>query len=914
MPAPLLETKTFLPRPRARLVPRPRLIARLEAGAAMKLLLISAPAGFGKTTLLADWLADRSSISGGQCSVAWLSLDREDNEPPVFWTYLITALSNAAPGIGANELALLALPRPPAIHLVLTTLLNDLAAAGGEIVLVLDDYHLVDSHEVQDAMAFLLDHLPSGLHLVIASRADPSMPLARLRARGELAEIRAAQLRFTPGEAATYLNEVMGLQLTASDVVELEDRTEGWIAALQLAALSMQGRDDVTDFIAGFAGDDRYIVDYLVEEVLQRQPGPVRDFLLQTSILDRLNGSLCDAVTGMGAGKATLEALDRDNLFVVPLDDRRLWYRYHHLFADVLRARLAEESPDLIPLLHRRACDWFAHSGRASEAIRHALAGKDFDRAAELVGRAMPASHRDRQEATLRGWLEVLPEEVLALRPELSNGLAGALLATGEVEGVDRQLRNAERWLEQHEGPEPRHAQMVVIDEVQFRRLPAAVAVHRAGLALALGDPSATVTHARRALHLLEQDDHLGQAAATALIGLASWWSGDLETAREGYVTSLASMQRAGHLADVLGLSIALTDILLTQGRLREAMRIYEKALQLTPGHGVTVLRGTADMYVGMSVLHTEHNQLESARSLLVRSEALGEQFGLPQNRYRAQVAMARLRLAEGDLVEAVGLLDQAERSYVGDFSPNVRPVPAVRARAWIVQGRTASALDWARANGLSVADELSYVREYEHLTLARALLTVPKSHQAERRLSDANDLLERLLQAADSGSRTGSVIEILVLQALAARRRGDNLAALVPLERALVLAEPEGYVRMFIDEGPAMTALLETAVKRGIAPAYAPWLLTGFGARTEGKPQQQALADPLSQRELDVLRLLGTDLAGPEIAERLVISLNTIRTHTKNIYAKLGVNNRRAAVRRGDELDLFARNRPGRS
>ena len=446
MRTPLLETKLYRPGPRPGLVPRPRLTEQLDRGAAAKLTLVSAPAGFGKSRLLAEWLSGPSA-SAGERSAAWVALDAGDNEPVTFWSYLIAALRTVEPGIGANELELLSSPQPPPIELVLTTLLNGLGATGSDIVLVLDDYHLIDSREIQDAMAFLLDHLPPRLHLVIASRADPALSLARLRARGELVEIRAADLRFTPDEAATYLNEVMGLRLAAADVVALEGRTEGWIAALQLAALSMQGRDDAAGFIAGFAGDDRYIVDYLAEEVLQRQPSQVRDFLLHTSILDRINGALCDAVTGQGGGKAMLETLDRDNLFLVALDDRRQWYRYHHLFADVLRARLTDESPELVDVLHRRASDWFAENDERSEAIRHAIAGHHFARAAELVELMVPSMLRDRQEAQLRGWIELLPEELLPARPVLSNGYVAALLSTGTIEGVDRHLQDAERWL-----------------------------------------------------------------------------------------------------------------------------------------------------------------------------------------------------------------------------------------------------------------------------------------------------------------------------------------------------------------------------------------------------------------------------------------------------------------------------------
>ena len=685
MPAPLLETKLYVPRPRRGLVPRPRLIERLDRGAAATLLLVSAPAGFGKTTLLAAWLAAGPASPTDNRSAAWLSLDRGDNDPGSFWTHVIAALRTAAPEVGARAVALLEAPRPAPIRDVLTTLLNDLGALESDLVLVLDDYHVIDSREVQDGMAFLLDHLPAQVHLVIASRADPPVPLARLRARGELVEVRAADLRFTPDEAAAYLTEVMGLPLTAQDVSALEERTEGWIAALQLAALSMQGRDDITAFIAGFAGDDRYIVDYLVEEVVQRQPEQVQTFLLRTSILARLNGSLCDAVTGQDGGGAMLEALERANLFLVPLDDRRRWYRYHHLFADVLHARLLDEQPDRVPELHRRASAWYARNGEQAAAIHHALAAEDFERAADLVELAMPAMRRDRREATLRGWLEMLPDELFPARPVLSNGYVGALLATGAVEGVEPRLRDAERWLEPTADS---RAAPVVVDEDEFRRLPGSIAVHRAGQAMVRGDTATTVTHARRALDLLQEGDHLGHGAAAALIGLASWASGDLAAAHDGYADCMASMHRAGHISDVLGCAITLADIRIVQGRLGEAMRTYEQALQLAREQDGSVLRGTADMYVGMSAVHRERGDLEAATQDLLRSQALGEHTGLPQNRYRWRVAMARIREAEADLGGALELLDEAEHLYVGDFSPNVRPVPAMRARVWAAQGR----------------------------------------------------------------------------------------------------------------------------------------------------------------------------------------------------------------------------------
>jgi LuxR family transcriptional regulator, maltose regulon positive regulatory protein len=917
VPIALLETKLYVPRSRRGLVLRPRLSERLDRGTASKLVLVSAPAGFGKTTLVTEWLAARPAALADERLAAWLSLDRGDNDPASFWAYVIAALRTVASGVGESALALLDAPQPPPIETVLTTLLNDLGAVAGQIVLVLDDYHVIDARDVQDGMAFLLDHLPPWLHVVIASRADPALPLARMRARGELAEIRAAELRFTADEAAAYLNEMMGLRLTAQDVAALEGRTEGWIAALQLAALSMQGRDDVAGFIAGFAGDDRYVVDYLAEEVLARQPERVQAFLLQTSILGRLSGPLCDAVTGQDGGKAMLEALDRGNLFLVSLDDRRRWYRYHHLFADVLQARLLDEQPGQVPDLHRRASEWYEQNGEPSAAIGHALAAGDFDRAAGLVELAIPAMRRTRQEAKLRGWLEVIPGEVVRARPVLSVNFAGVLLISGELEGVEGRLRDAERWLEpatgDREEPPVPSAEMVVADEEEYRRLPATIELYRAGQALARGDAPGTVRHAQRAIELARDEDHLCRASAEALLGLVYWGSGDLEAGHRGYSACVEGLRRAGHIADTFGCSIALADIRSTQGRLGEALRTFEQALQLAGEQGGSVLRGTADMYVGMSEIACERDDLHGARQLLLRSQELGEHTGLPQNRYRWRVAMARVAQAEGNLAGALGLLDEAERHYVSDFFPNVRPVPALRARVWIAQGRASEALGWAREQGLSVDDDLSYLRELEHITLARLLLARDQGEGAERSAHEAARLLERLLLAAEAGGRTGRVIEILVLRALAHQALGDIPAALGFLDRAVTLAEPEGYVRVFADEGPPMASLLRAAAKQGTRRDYARRLLAAVSETERHGPVRQALIEPLSERELDVLRLLGSELDGPAIARELMVSLNTMRTHTKNIYAKLAVTNRRAAVRRAAELDLLprTRNRP---
>jgi LuxR family maltose regulon positive regulatory protein len=911
MSAPILATKLFAPPPQSRVVLRHRLIGRLNEGALhRKLTLVSAPAGFGKTTLLGEWLA------GCEREAAWLSLDEADNDPTRFLSYLVAALQTIAPNIAEGVLGALQSPQSPPTESILTALLNEINTIPDQIVLVLDDYHAVDARAVDDALAFVLDHLPPRMHLVIATREDPQIPLARLRARGQLAELRAADLRFTPSEAAEFLNRAMGLNLSAEDIAALEARTEGWIAGLQLAALSMKGREDVAGFVRSFAGDNRYVVDYLIEEVLQRQPERVRSFLLQTSILERLNGPLCDAVTGQERSNALLEALERGNLFVVPLDDRRHWFRYHHLFADVLRARLMEEQPDQVPTLHRRASEWYEQHGSAADAIRHALAAEDFGQAADLVELAVPAMRRSRQEATLLGWLKALPDELFRVRPVLSVHYAGTLLQSGQLEGVEDRLQDAERWLdttaEMVERPEAPSAEMVVADEAEFRRLPGAIAAYRAGIAMALGDVPETVAYARRALDLAAEDDHFWRGAAAALLGLASWTSGDLEAAYQSYADGMASLQKASNISDAVGGAMTSADIRIAQGRLREAKRTYEHALQLATEHGDPVMRGTADMHVGMSEIHRERNDLHAATRHLLRSKEQGEHTGFPQYPYRWRVAMARIREAEGDLDGALDLLDEAERLYVSDFHPNVRPIAALKARVWVAQGRLGEALDWALERGLSAHDDLGYLREFEHVTLARVLVYRAKIDRADGSMLEATGLLERLLKAAEEGGRMGSVIEILVLQALAHEAQGDIPAALVPLERALALAEPEAFIRIFVDEGRPMGRLLSEAAARGMMPDYTARLLAVFEAEErKGEveshlPPAQSLTEPLSQRELEVLRLIAQGLSNREISERLFLAVITVKGHNRNIFRKLQVRRRTEALARARELGLL--------
>jgi LuxR family maltose regulon positive regulatory protein len=887
-----------VPGRRREAVARPRLVGRVGTGA--RLTLVSAPAGFGKTTLVTEWLAE-----AGRPAVAWVSLDERDNDPGTFWTYVVTALQGATDAVGADALGLLEAPQPP-IEAVLVSLVNDLDGLPGEVVLVLDDYHLVESPEIHDGMAFLIEHLPARVQLVLATRVDPPLPLARLRARGELVEVRSSDLRFTRAEAADFLSGPMGLALTSDDVATLAERTEGWAAALQLAGLSLQDREDPGAVVARFAGDDRFVVDYLAEEVLARQPADVRDFLLETSVLERFTGPLCDAVTGQAGGAARLVALERSNLFLVPLDDQRQWYRYHHLFADVLRAQLLGLQPQMVPELHRRASTWFQGQGDPAAAIRHALAGHDYDRAADLIERTMPLMQRERREAELARWVREMPDEMVRVRPVLGLAFVGALAQVSDFATVDTRLSDIERLLRPDGGPWPERPPpgLVLADEDSYRSIPGSVEMYRAALALSRGELDATAAHAKAALSLAPPDGDLIRAAAGALGGLASWATGDLAGAHAAYTESVAGLASVGFVADVLGCSITLGDIRSTQGRLGDALRTYQQALDLAATEPGAPLRGTADMHVAIAAVLLERDDLAAAAEHLAISQRLGEHKGLPQNPYRERLVLARLREAEGDLDAALDLLDEADRVYNGDYSPNVRPVPAVAARLRLRRNELGAATAWARERQLSAQDELTYLREYEHVTLARLLLARSED------LDDAVGLLDRLLAAAEEGQRGGTAIEVLLLQALARQARGDTAAALDALARAVTRAEPEGYVRLFADEGPPVAALLRLLARDDRAPrGYVRRLLAAGTTRPDSAPSVQPLVDSLSERELDVLRLLASDLDGPDIARELVVSLNTLRTHTKRIYTKLGVTSRRAAVQRGQALHLL----PGR-
>lgn len=921
---PLLETKLYVPKWRPGLVPRPGLIERLNDGFDRKLTLVSAPAGFGKTTLLAEWLA---SSNRSDRPVAWLSLDQSDGDPALFWTYFTTALQKILPGVGESALSFLRSPQLPPIESVLTSLINEINAVGDNLstgsgasghgfVLVLDDYHVIDAKPIHSGITFLLDHMPAQMHLVIASRSDPPLPLVRLRARDQSVELRAADLCFTPNEAAVFLNEVMGLDLSAADVTALEMRTEGWIAGLQLAALSMRGRTDTAEFIRAFAGDDRYIVDYLVEEVLQRQPDRVRNFLLRTSVLDRLSGHLCDAVTGEENGCGMLDSLERRNLFVVPLDDKRQWYRYHHLFAEVLQARMKTEQPDQVPVLHQRASEWYEWNGSHADAISHAIAAKDLERAAGLIELAWPAISKGFQPTAWLGWVKALPDELVSVRPVLSAGYAWMLLDGGELEAAGARLLDAERWLDttadSGELSESVSADMVVVNEEEFQSLPATIATARAYLSQAHGDIPATVKYAQLALKLLPETDHYWRGIAATFLGFANWGRGDLESALRSSADAVASFQMADNVHFQVVGTVMLADIKLAQGRLSEAASTYEQSLRIATDHGGPLLKGTVDLYAGLSEIHREWGDLEAATQYLVKGKEQGRQTVLPGGEYRLSVAMARVKLSKGDLDGALDQLSEAERLYKRDPVPDLRPVAASKTRVWLAQNRLSEALDWARERKLSVDDALSYVREFEHITLVKVLVASYRSAPEQRKIFEAEELLERLLSAAESGQRNGSVIEILAMQALARDAQGNIPGALESLERAIALAEPEGYVRIFVDEGKSMRDLLRHAAAAGISGSYIRRLITAFSSSRQpvsgasGRTGVPGLAEPLTERETEILRLISAGLSNHDIAAQLVISIATVKRHNTNIYGKLGVTQRTQASARANELNLL--------
>lgn len=890
MPAPVLATKLYVPPPRPKTVLRPRLIKRLNEGLHRKLTLISTPAGFGKTTLISEWLASCERPA------AWLSLDEGDNDPTRFLTYLIAALQTIAPRIGEGVLGVLQVPQPPPTESILSALLNEMTTDLGNFVLVLDDYHAIDGKAVDIALTFVLEHQPPHMHLVIATREDPDLPLARLRARNQLTELRAADLRFTAAESADFLNTVMGLQLSADDIAALENRTEGWIVGLQLAAISLQGQKDSTEFIHSFTGSHRFVLDYLVEEVLHQQPAGVQTFLLRTSILDRLCGSLCDAVlqgdadlhpAHSASGQETLEYLDRANLFIVPLDNERRWFRYHHLFADLLRQRLLQSCQNAaspagsglagISQYHTLASKWYEDSHLGIEAFRHAVAAHDVERAARLI-KGIPLHFRGAVTAVL-DWLSSLPVAVLAARPWLWVTHASLLLVTGQTNGVEEKLQAAEASLKASEPND------------QTRNFVGQIAAARATLALSQYQAETMITQSRLALEYLYPNNPL-RANANWTLGIAHLYKGERAAGRRALTEAITLSQAAGDIFTSILATLGLGMVQETENQLHQATETYRRGLQLA---GDPPLPVASEAHLGLARILCEWNDLDAAEQHAQRSLHLARQYDRLIDRFIiCEVFLARLKLVEGDVAGASAILAQASQSaHQHNFLHRIPEVAAAQVLTLLRQGHVDAAAVLAQ--------------RYKHpLSQARVRL-------AQGDASGALAVLGQARQHVEANSWADERLKVMVLQGLAHHAHGEKDKALQVLGEALSLAEPGGFIRTFVDEGRPMALLLSEASARGIMPDYVDRLLAVFEIEAKNSPDisdrrpGHPLIEALSQRELEVLQLIAEGLSNQEICDRLSLTLSTVKGHNLKIFSKLQVQRRTEAVARARALGLLS-------
>ena len=879
----ILATKLYIPPSRSKIVSRPHLVTRLKDGLVMdhKLILISAPAGFGKTTLISEWIAT------GEHPVAWLSLDEGDNDPARFLSYIIAALQTIKGEIGAGLLGALQDTQPPSSEAVLTALLNEITTVPDQFVLVLDDYHVIDSRPVGEALTFLLEHLPPRMYLIIATREDPDLPLARLRARDQLTELRAADLRFMPSETAEFLNRVMSLNLAAEDIDALEARTEGWIAGLQLAAISMQGDHDTASFIESFTGSHRFVLDYLVEEVLQQQSEAVQNFLLRTSILERMCGPLCDSVllTCSGSGQETLEYLERANLFIVPLDNERCWYRYHHLFAELLRQRLQQHGK--MAEYHIRASEWNEDNGLEFDAFHHAAAANDVERTSRLIqGKGMPLHVRGALVPVLN-WLESLPTTVLDERPILWVMYAGALTTAGQTADVEQKLKAAEAALQ---GAEL---------DIDARDILGRIANNRAALAFIQYQADTAIVQALRALEYLRPDNLPVRNISTWALGAAYQQKGDQTAAKRAFSEAISISQTIEHTFVTKLATMGLGRVQETENRLYPAAETYRHALQL---FGEYPLPSACEAYLGLARIYYEWNDLDAAEQHGQQSLRLARQWDRSIDRFIVcEVFLARLKLARGDASGASAMLKEAEHSVCQhNFVHRIPEVAAAQVLVLLRQGKLESAAQLAQTHELPFSQ-------------AQVCL-------AQGDMSSALAVLERLGQQMDEKGWQDERLKVMVLQAVALHAQGEKDKALEQLGETLTLAEPGGFIRLFMDEGEPMRLLLadfRVAIEKQshnrdhLLSGYIDKLLLAFtqpvaGPGSASPYQKSDIVESLSERELEVLMALRSELNGPEIARQLIISLNTLRTHTKNIYKKLGVNSRRAAIRRAEDLDLF--------
>ncbi len=914
----LLATKLNVPGLRSDLVPRPRLAQQLDEGQELGLVLVCAPAGYGKTVLLAKW------ARGRQRPVAWLSLDAGDNDPARFWRHAVAALDRVRPGISERIGPLLGPPPPPSFEPLVTALINEIAGqpdAHEALLLVLDDYHMISSQPVHESLGFLLEHRPPGLYLALTSRSDPPLPLARLRARGQLTELRAAELRFTPGEAAALLEQVAaapggaraGAPLPEAVAATLAARTEGWAAGLQLAGLSLRGHNDVDGFVAAFTGSHRYVLDYLAEEVLERQPAHMRELLLETSVLERLSGELCDAVTGRPGSQPLLEEVERAGLFLVPLDEVRGWWRYHHLFADLLRARLQQEQPGRVSELHRNAATWYAERGLADDAIRHAVAAREMTWAARLIERHYDAIFQQGESTTIQRWISALPAELARSSPRLLLAQAWMALVGGDVEAAGAPLDAAERAFAgaANQPFEPSVGRAASL----LANVPAAIGLGRAYLTVLHGDAEGTAASASRALAALGEGERVLRSVGLWMLAIAEWVSGQLEDAERGFAAGVAGWCAAGQRPLAAWACYDLGRVQRAQGRLDSAHAAYQRALEITAPSGLAAMPAAGIGYVGMAEVAYQRGDLDAAHRLVTEGIPLCRQLNWTQPLAAGLVTLAWIRQAEGDPGGARESMAEAVRIALDPGMTGLfNPVPVQRARLLLAQGDLAASAHWTQEIGLDDDDEPDYPREQEHLVLTRVLL-------AQGRPGPALALLDRLHAAAATQDRVGSVIEIGALRALALAASGDADRAADALAEALTLACPQGYLRVFADEGPPMAALLSrliAAQRSGGAAAEVPLgclarLQRALGARQiipgtgpVGATAVGGLAERLTSRELEVLEMLAAGRSNQAIARQLVVTLDTVKKHVSHVLAKLGAANRTEAVTRARELSLI--------